>query len=74
MMEGFDQNAAALRDSLTAELKVFEQSIEGHRKSVDSIRTAVAQTDDLVERVVEALESLQTIVLDQAERRPSSVN
>ena len=73
-LESFDQNAAALRDSLTAELKVFEQSIEKQTKSVDSVRTALAQTDDLVERVVEALESLQTIVLDQAERRPSSVN
>jgi tRNA A-37 threonylcarbamoyl transferase component Bud32 len=72
-LESFDQNAVALRENLTAELSVFEQSLEGHAKSVDSVRTAVAQTDDLVERVVEALESLQTIVLDQAERRPSHV-
>jgi eukaryotic-like serine/threonine-protein kinase len=72
-IEGFDQNAAALRENLTAELGVFEQSLQGHVKSIDSVRTAVAQTDDLVERVVEALESLQTIVLDQAERHPSRV-
>jgi hypothetical protein len=34
---------------------------------LESARTAMSETDDLVERVVEALESLQSAVLDSGE-------
>jgi hypothetical protein len=35
--------------------------------AIDSSRTAMSQTDDLVERVVEALETLETTVLNRGE-------
>jgi hypothetical protein len=34
----------------------------------------MAQTDDLVERVVEALESLQSAVLEQSEEHAAATN
>jgi hypothetical protein len=52
-----------------ADLHGFEQTLKGQAAAIDSARTAMAQTDDLVERVVEALELLQTTVIEQAEAR-----
>ena len=57
--------SAALQENLAADLSGIEQSLAQHAASIDSARTAMAQTDDLVERVVEALELLQSSVLDQ---------
>lgn len=62
---------------VTADLVDIRQSIEMQSASIESTRTAMSQTDDLVERVVEALESLQTAVLEQAddgERSSFAVN
>ncbi len=73
-LENMDQKAAGLRESVTAELRLYEQSLQIQAKAVESVRTAAAQTDDLVERVVEALEALQTMILDQAERRPTPIS
>jgi len=47
---------------LAADLVDIEHGIKVQSAGVESARTAMAQTDDLVERVVEALESLQTAV------------
>ena len=46
-------------------MRDFESSLKTQVRSIDSARTAMAQTDDLLERVVEALESLQSTVLEQ---------
>ena len=43
----------------------IEQSLKVQSAAIESSRTAMSQTDDLVERVVETLESLQASVLDQ---------
>lgn len=59
-------------DSLAQELMNFEKTLQKQSASIESTRTAMAQTDDLVERVVEALESLQTIVLEQSGDRALS--
>jgi hypothetical protein len=61
------QRAGEFERSVTADLLDLEKTIKTHEGAIESARTAVAQTDDLVERVVEALESLQTAVLDQGE-------
>jgi len=55
-----------LRDTLKKEMAGLEKQVQGQSGAIESARTAMAQTDDLVERVVEALESLQTIVLEQS--------
>jgi len=44
-------------------------TVKSHAASIESIRASMARTDDFMERVVEALESLQTMVLEQARDR-----
>ena len=56
-----------LEHRLAADLVDIEQSMKVQSSAIESARTAMSQTDDLVERVVEVLESLQTTVLDQGE-------
>ena len=46
----------------------IEQSLKVQSAAIESSRTAMSQTDDLVECVVEVLESLQTTVLDRNRR------
>jgi hypothetical protein len=51
--------------SVAADLVDIERGVKAQAAAIDSSRTAMSQTDDLVERVVEALESLETRVLDK---------
>ncbi|MGD0771758.1 MAG: protein kinase [Candidatus Solibacter sp.] len=53
--------------NMAADLVDLEQSLKVQSAAIESARTAMSQTDDLVERVVEALESLQMAVMDQGE-------
>jgi uncharacterized coiled-coil protein SlyX len=53
--------------NMAADLVDLEQNIKVQSAAIESARTAMSQTDDLVERVVEALESLQMAVMDQSE-------
>ena len=61
------RHVSQFEHSVAADLVDIERSIKVHSTAIESSRTAMSQTDDLVERVVEALESLQTTVLDQDE-------
>jgi chromosome segregation ATPase len=61
------REAASLQVALTGELHAVEQTVKEHAVAIESIRGAMARTDDFMERVVEALESLQTMVLEQAQ-------
>jgi eukaryotic-like serine/threonine-protein kinase len=63
--EGARREAASLQVSLAGELHALELTVKGHAAAIDSMRGAMARTDDFMERVVEALESLQTMVLEQ---------
>ncbi len=49
------------------DLHDFEKSLKSQGIAIESARTAMAQTDDLVERVVEALELMQSSMIDQHE-------
>jgi len=73
-VEAVRQHSAALRENMAEDLRTFDKTIQAQAASIESARTALAQTDDLVERVVEALESLQLAVLDQSEERAATVN
>jgi hypothetical protein len=66
-MEDLRNHTAHFERSVAADLVDIEQNVKVHTASLESTRTAMSQTDDLVERVVEALESLQTAVLDQGD-------
>jgi len=69
-----DEQAAESRDRVESDIRRIENQLVAHASILESSRTAVAQTDDLVERVVEALESLQSTVLEQPQARPVGVN
>jgi hypothetical protein len=63
-VEAARQQTATLHQSVSEDFLTFEQGLKSQAVAIESTRTAMAQTDDLVERVVDALESLQTFVLD----------
>lgn len=66
-LETLRERSLGFEEQVDADLHGFEQVLKGQAAAIDSARTAMAQTDDLVERVVEALELLQTTVIEQAE-------
>jgi hypothetical protein len=68
-LNSFDIDAAALRDSVTHDVRSFERALKAQSTAIESARTAMGQTDDLVERVVEALDSLQSMVVYTPEAR-----
>jgi hypothetical protein len=72
-MDAIRRDTASLRESVCDDFAAFDKSLKSQGAAIESARTAIAQTDDLVERVVEALESLQTAVLDRsADRFPAA--
>ncbi len=68
-LDVWDGDAAALRDSVTRDIRGFERTLKTQGAALESVRTAMSQTDDLVERVVEALDSLQSNFAVGAEER-----
>ena len=72
-MDAIRSSSARFEKDVAADLHGLEAAIEAQEAAVQSARTAIAQTDDLVERVVEALESLQSTVLEQTEEHVGAV-
>jgi chromosome segregation ATPase len=60
------QHEAAGQASVLDEIRSLGTTVKSHAAAIESIRASMARTDDFMERVVEALESLQTMVLEQA--------
>lgn len=73
-LEALRKQTTELHNLVAEDMLGFEQSLKSQAAAIESARTAMAQTDDLVERVVEALESLQSTVLDRSEDRAVAVN
>jgi hypothetical protein len=65
--EEIRKHFATLQSNVAADLHDFEKNLKTQSVAIESARTAMAQTDDLVERVVEALELLQSSLIDQHE-------
>jgi len=66
-VEELRAHTAQFEHNMAADLVDLEQNLKVQSAAIESARTAMSQTDDLVERVVEALESLQMAVMDQGE-------
>jgi len=60
---------AGQQASMRSELHALETTVKSHASALESIRASMARNDDFMERIVEALESLQTMVLEQARDR-----
>jgi dsDNA-specific endonuclease/ATPase MutS2 len=58
-----------LHENTAADFHDFEVNLKTQANAIESARTAMAQTDGLVERMVQVLESLQSSVSDQSEDR-----
>ena len=61
-------------EGTAVQLHALQQTVGSQAEALESARRALAQTDDLVERVVEALDSLQSIVLQRSEEGITAVN
>ncbi len=62
-----------LHTATAADLHEFEMKLKAQSNAIDSARTAMSQTDDLVERVVEALDSLQASLVEPSEDYLTSI-
>jgi len=71
--EGARREIGDLQVSLSGEVSAIASTVKAHTASMESMRGAMARTDDFIERVVEALESLQAMVLDQSQERAAAV-
>jgi Mg2+ and Co2+ transporter CorA len=68
------KHIATLHDNVAEDFLDFEKGLKSQAAAIQSARTAMGQTDDLVERVVEALESLQSAMLEPREERAVLMN
>jgi uncharacterized coiled-coil protein SlyX len=73
-LDSLREQLRELHMHVAADMHEFELNLKAQSSAIDSARTAMAQTDNLVERVVEALESLQSTVLEQSEDRVTALN
>ena len=73
-IEALKKQITELHTNVAADMHEFELNMKAQANAIESARTAMAQTDDLVERVVEALESLQSTVLEHADERAMALN
>jgi uncharacterized coiled-coil protein SlyX len=73
-LDAASKHIATLHDSVAADFLEFEKGLKSQAAAIQSARTAMAQTDDLVERVVDALDSLQSAVLDPHEEPAVAIN
>jgi hypothetical protein len=63
------QMVASLEAAVASQIRELKEMAVEATSAIEAARSATARTDDLVERVVEALDSLQSMVLDQSEDR-----
>jgi hypothetical protein len=61
------RGATVLQESVGARMHELEQTLKSQKTAIASVVAGQAQTDDMVEGVVGAMESLHTIVVDRAE-------
>ena len=73
-LEAARKHIATLHDSVAEDFQGFEQGQASQATAIQSARTAMAQTDALVERVVEALESLQSAIFEPRDERTGAMN
>jgi hypothetical protein len=71
-VDGVRRHVATLHESVAEDFKTFEENLAVQTHAIQSTKTAMSQTDDLVERVVEALEVLQTSTFTDNEEKPAS--
>jgi hypothetical protein len=64
-IEEFRRYSTDLEGKLAASLQAHEQILEDHAAAIESAQSAAEQTDNLMERVVDTLDLLQSTLIDQ---------
>jgi len=64
---------AALRAEAAEEVQVVKAAVKTLSRDIEAARSATARNDDLIEAVVDALESLQSTVFEQSEEHALAV-
>ena len=73
MIELGEKRTDEFAANTAVQLHALEQTVRAQAAALEAARAALAQTDDLVERVVEALDSLQSTVLERSEFIPGAM-
>jgi predicted nucleic acid-binding Zn-ribbon protein len=68
------EHSAGFEKDVTAQLAGLEAALRTQELAQQAARTALAQTDDVLERVVEALDSLQSAVLEHTDQRSTAAS
>jgi hypothetical protein len=63
-LETMKRHSCEFEQSVAADLVDLEETLRKQTIAIDAARTQISQTDELVERMVKALEALQRAVLD----------
>ncbi len=82
-MDGLEEQMAEMRQAVEAAVTQVKAAIRiqgaladdlsSHASSIGSLETAVCQTDDTVEHLVEAFDSLQSLILERSDRQRAAV-
>jgi serine/threonine protein kinase len=65
-IEELRRYSAVLEEKVTTTLQSHEQTLHAHAASIESVQNSADQTDNLVERVVDALDLLQSTLIEQS--------
>jgi len=68
VLDSLLRDTATLRETVSEDLSSLNSALKAQSSSIETARQGLVQTDDVVERIVEALESLQCAVLQQSEK------
>jgi hypothetical protein len=60
-----------LEEKVMTGLQAHDQTLRAHAASIESVQNSAEQTDNLVERVVDALDLLQSTLIEQSTVQPS---
>jgi serine/threonine protein kinase len=69
-VDGCVQAASDLKDLLLDEVESFSKSLTSQSSRIEATRNGIAETDLIVERVIDALEALQSLILDPQSKMP----
>jgi serine/threonine protein kinase len=68
-MEENSRTMGCVEDAFSGQFNTIEEQLRTHTQSLDTMRTTMSQTDDLLERVVEAFDTLQASILEQTDMK-----
>jgi len=71
---GLEENARTIgcvEEALSGQIAAIEEQLQSQAHSLAAMHTTMSQTDDLLERVVEAFDSLQAYVMEHSEEKPA---